>query len=496
MASACLGLGPAGILLGAERDDRAVAADIVRFGDDLEPLVRLIEETPRSDCIEVIARHLQSGLSYRELLSALFLAGIRNVSPQPPGFKFHCVFVLHSVNQLSVGAPEQDRLLPLLWSLDYFKQSQQRDIDEGDFQLRKPKGTLPSATQAWGEFHAAMDTWDEERADRAITAIARSKGADEVIEGLLRYGARDYRNIGHKAIFTASTWRTLKAIGWQHAEPALRSLMLGLLDFGSNRRLNGYRFEDQCHSANAEAAARTLPELPPGWASGGPADPSAAREVLAAVRSETPIEASAEIARMLADGMANGQAAWDGIHLAAGDLMLRLPGILGVHCVTSANALHYAYRTSGDAETRLYLLLQGAGWMGQFASVMSGDDAIRDIDLSALQPARTAKGRAEGSAEILDQLGEDVDEAARMALGYAMDHSDLTGFFQAARRMIFRKAEESHRFKYAAAIFEDLALVSPIWRPHMLATATYYLRGPGHRDSEAVERARRALSVA
>ncbi|MYB53427.1 MAG: hypothetical protein F4X77_14705, partial [Acidobacteriia bacterium] len=100
--------------------DQAVASDIVRFGSDIEPLVRLIEQTPRSDCIEVIAGRLKAGLSYRELLSALFLAGIRNVSPQPPGFKFHCVFVLHSANQLSLDAPDRERLLPLLWALDYF----------------------------------------------------------------------------------------------------------------------------------------------------------------------------------------------------------------------------------------------------------------------------------------------------------------------------------------------------------------------------------------
>ncbi len=35
------------------------------------------------------------------------------------------------------------------------------------------------------------------------------------------YGARDFRNIGHKAIYAANAWRTLQAIGWRHAEPVL-----------------------------------------------------------------------------------------------------------------------------------------------------------------------------------------------------------------------------------------------------------------------------------
>ena len=474
--------------------DRAVASDIVRFGAGIEPLVRLIEETPRGDCIEVIAKRVKAGLSYRELLSAVFLAGIRNVSPQPPGFKFHCVFVLHSANQLSLDAPDSERLLPLLWAVDYFKQSQQRDEEEGDFRLRNPKGPLPSASEAWNELHAAMESWDEERADRAIAVLARTKGGHEVIEGLWRYGARDYRNIGHKAIFTACTWRTLQAIGWQHAEPALRSLILGLLDFGRDRRMNGYAFEDQSHAANGETAAKLLPDLPPDWIAAQSADPSRARAVLEAVRGAGPVAASAEVARMLGEGEAGARDAWDGIHLAAGDLMLRLPGILGVHCVTSANALHYAFRMSSDAETRLYLLLQGVGWMGQFASYMSRDDGMRNLDISKLERSDAA-GTGDASA-ILALVGKDTDAAARNALGYAMDHGDLTEFFRMSRSMLFRKVEESHRFKYAAAIFEDLGLVSPAWRPHMLATSTYYLQGPADQDSEAVLRARKALGMA
>ena len=476
--------------------DRVVASDLVRFSGDIEPLVRLIEQTPRQDCIEVVARRLNAGLSYRELLSALFLAGIRNVSPQPPGFKFHCVFVLHSANELSQAAAHHEQLLPLMWALDYFKQSQMEDVQEGDFQLRQPKGPLPSASEAWGEFHAAMEAWDQGRADRAITALARTKGAHEVIEGLWRYGARDYRNIGHKAIFTASTWRTLQAIGWRHAEPALRSLVLGLLDFGTNRRLNGYAFEDQSHAANAETAKRVLPDLPPSWISAETGDLAPARSVLEAVRSAEPLAASKEMARMLTAGQVNSRSAWDGIHLGAGELMMRLPGILGVHCVTSANALHYAYRMAADAETRMYLLLQAVGWMCQFARFMARDDEMRDFDITALEMSDPPESRGNAAMGILERLETDTDGAASMALRHASHHADLTDFFRRSRSILFRRAEESHRFKYAAAVFEDLSQVSPVWRPQMLATATYYLLGPSGRDSPAVARARKALNTA
>ncbi len=83
-------------------------------------------------------------------------------------------------------------------------------------------GPLPSPEKAADEFHAAMQAWDEERADRAVAAFVRSRGADEVVEAMWRYGARDFRDIGHKGIFVSNSWRTLQTIGWRHAEPTMR----------------------------------------------------------------------------------------------------------------------------------------------------------------------------------------------------------------------------------------------------------------------------------
>lgn len=470
--------------------------DTVRFGPDIEPLVRLIEDTPREDCIEVVAARVRSGLAYRDLLTALFLAGIRNVSPQPPGFKLHCVFVLHSANQLSLDVPVNERLLPLLWALDYFKQSQELDAEEEDFRLQNVQGRLPSASEAWGELDAAMESWDAERADRAITVLARERGGHEVIEGLWRYGARDYRNIGHKAIFTANAWRTLQTIGWRHAEPALRSLTMGLLDFGPDLRMNGYAFADQSHAANAETARKVFPDLPSGWIAGRIVDPAAAGDILATIRKAAPAESGTAVARLLAGGKLTAREAWEGILLRASELMLSLPGILGVHCITSANALHYAFRMSARAETRLYLLLQGVGWMSQFAHFMSREDGFRTLDITRLDHDEVPKDAKDAATDVLATLADDRDEAARKAFGYGMTHRDTGPLFQMARRALLRKVEESHHFKFAAAIFEDIALTSPARRPHLLAAATHYLRGTGDPDSEIVERARRALKIA
>src|SRR5689334_8467971 len=223
------------------RADAEVTPDIVKFRPEIEPLVALLERTPRERCAEMVVEQLRGGVSYRQLLAALFLAGIRNVNPRPPGFALHCVFVIYSAHLISLEAPADSRLLPLFYALDDFKAAQERDAKgpAGDYTMLSMRGSPPSPSRAAAEFAAAVDPRDIQRAERAVVSFARNRSAAEIYAMLWRYGARDYRNIGHKAIFVANISRTLQIIGWQHAEPVLQSLVLGLLDFGAKQQVNG-----------------------------------------------------------------------------------------------------------------------------------------------------------------------------------------------------------------------------------------------------------------
>ena len=95
------------------RSEAEVTPDLVKFRPEIEPLVALIERTPREKSAEMAVEQLRRGVGYRQLLAALFLAGIRNINPQPPGFALHCVFVIHSAHLISLEAPADSRLLPL-----------------------------------------------------------------------------------------------------------------------------------------------------------------------------------------------------------------------------------------------------------------------------------------------------------------------------------------------------------------------------------------------
>ncbi len=113
------------------------ATERVQLRAEIEPVVRALEETPRERVVDEFARRIREGLSYRDVVAALLLAGVRNVQPRPSvGFKFHAVLVVNSAHLASLASPDEDRWLPIFWALDYFKSSQARDVREGNWTMQ------------------------------------------------------------------------------------------------------------------------------------------------------------------------------------------------------------------------------------------------------------------------------------------------------------------------------------------------------------------------
>ena len=480
------------------RDEAEVTPGLMKFRPEIEPLVALIERTPRERCAEMLVERLRQGVSYRQLMAALFLAGIRNVNPRPPGFALHCVFVIHSAHIISLEAPADLRLLPLFYALDNFKSAQERDAQQpsGDYTMRSLAGPFPSPERAGAELTAAMEAWDPERAERAAVSLARHRSASQVFEMLWRYGARDYRNIGHKAIFVANAHRTLNAIGWQHAEPVVRSLVLALLDFGKQQKVNGYALEDQCYDGNLKRLKQTLPRLDDAWMA-DQAEPAVTRSLLGVIRESTAEEACTDVAARFAKGKTNAVTVWDAVHLAAAEVRMRArsgAAIVGVHAVTAVNALHQAYLVMSEPQDRLLLLLQAVGWMGQFRKwAETREDSLRRFPINDMEPSADATSPDRALTEILAGVPSNLDVSAARVVRLARDLPARQVFLAAALRLTLTKADEVHYYKYLAAVIEDLPLVSPHWQPHFLAAAVYYMKGTGDPEPATMKRAREAL---
>ena len=102
--------------------------------------------------------------------------------------------------------PESERWLPVFWALDYFKGTQAADERERGWTMAPVDETaLPKAGDAVAAFTTAMERWDEAAADAAIAALVRTAKPKEIWPLFFRYGGRDYRSIGHKAIDVANS---------------------------------------------------------------------------------------------------------------------------------------------------------------------------------------------------------------------------------------------------------------------------------------------------
>ncbi len=482
------GLGFLGRLPSVSAAEAALEPAMVRFHPDIEPLVRLLEDTPRSRVLEEIAARIHRGLRYPEVLAALLLAGVRNIQPRPVGFKFHAVLVVNSAHLASLASPDSDRWLPIFWAIDQFKSSQAADVREGNWTMGLvDEAAVPPGHRAKQAFIEAMDNWDEAAADVAVVGLLRTTAADELFEIFCRYGARDFRDIGHKAIYVANSFRTLEVIGWQHAEPVLRSLAYALLD-RSGTSENPARADlpaDRPFRENLE----TIHRLEPGWRD-GKVSADGTQELLQALRTANSSEASALTVEMLNRGVAP-QSIFDGLFDGAGELMMRAPGIIAVHAMTFTNAIHYAwYRTKSD-ETRRLLLLQNAA----FLPLYRGNPKEQGMRIDTLEPLPTTASGDEAVAEIFADASKDRLTAARKTLGYLAAGGSEKSLADAARRLIFLKGTNSHDYKFSSAVLEDYGRLSPVWRDRMLAASVFYLRGSGDRDNELVQRTRSALEA-
>lgn len=464
----------------ARADELKVTPNIVQFRPEMEETVRWIETTPREQILQQAVERLKKGLTYRQLVGGLFLAGIRNIKPRPVGFKFHAVMVISAAHQLALDAPQVDRLIPFFWALDTFKSSQAQDVKEGDWTLAPVKESdVPSASQARQRFITAMDRWDEEAADVAIAGLCRSAGAAEVMELLAQYGIRDWQNIGHKAIFTSHACRTLELIGWEHAEPVLRSLVYGLLTGGRSNSAAP-------HDHNRELLAKIRAD----WTAGKP-DPTVTTSLLQTLRQSNSKEAATAVVEHLNRGVA-ASSLWDAVLLAAGELLMRQQAIVPLHATTATNSLYYTFRQSGNDETRLLSLLQAAAWLTLFRDGARARGGFPDKpNIDELQAADTAPTNIES---IFDGLKQNRTKAAAETLAYARAGGSSSTFFDAARHLIFAKGTDAHDYKFAASAFEDFAHASPAVRPHLLAASVYYLKGTHDADSPLLQRTREALS--
>src|SRR5262245_7302931 len=484
----------------ASAAEATVTPDLVRFGPNIEPVVRLIEEAPRARCVAVMIEQLQNGLPYRHFLAALYLASIRAAKYHGTIHGYdHSAYVVYSAHQLSLDLPPAIRLLPAFFALECFKGGQQAYPNRPP--MLQLSGQLPAAGQATAELHSAMREWEPEQAERAIVAMVRSLGRSAVFEPLWHYAGRDWGFIGHMAIHVENACRLLETIGWQHAEHVLRYVVAALAGWG---KAHANHSDVQPYWGNLKRVETALDKLPGDWAGNEPNE-GFTRDLLASIRAGGADggDATCDLAvRGLVGGQAQARAVWDAVHLAAGELVLssrthaahRPINSTALHANTAANALHYAFRASARQDTRLLLTLQALAWMHlSRQGITRAKHLVDAVDITRLSGLKLPERREAAIETILATRTARPQEASRLAFAYAQRHP-AGPLLQAARVLLPAKSSgDPHDIKFPVAVFEDLDLVSRAWRPHLMAVAAYSFWGSERPDLPVIQSVREAI---
>lgn len=468
-------------------DDAKLDPKLVRLDSGIEPLVKLLEETPRDKLLEEVGSRVKKGLSYREVLAALLLAGVRNIQPRPAvGFKFHAVLVVNAAHMASLAGPDRDRWLPIFWALDNFKNSQAQNLKESGWRMKPvDESEVPNARAAAVLFINAMENWDEAQADVAAAGLARSCSASTAFAAFARYGCRDFRDIGHKIIYVSNAFRTLQTIGWHYAEPVLRSLAYALLKREGTAKPNGTLPADQVGMRNYDLVQK----LGDSW-NLGDAQPDAVPDLLSLLREGSDADVGKTYAKKL-NGSLSPKTLWDAVFLGAGELLMKQPGIVGLHTLTTANAMHYAYQNCCEEQTRQLLLLQASSFLPLFRKAMGDRGKVADVRIDTLK----AESGSVTEEAVFATLAKDRTKAARMALELMeKEPSASRELIDAGRRLIFLKGTDSHDYKFSSAVLEDYEHVSEPWRNRFLAASLHWMKASTGPDSALVRRTRDALA--
>lgn len=452
--------------------------------DSLEALALRLRATPRPDVLAMAAAAAQRGASFETLLGAVFLAGVADIRPRGVGGKLHSVMMIESMFQLGESLSPADKLRLALWSADDFKASQARDRDDGDWVLPpRPSVSFADAAAAKRELDAAMAVWDDERADRAITGLVERAPHGAVFEAIWPWAARSFIDIGHKIIHAAQLERTLRRIGWQHAEPVLRTIVQALL----------YRYGGDGETASHETAQARLAALPQGYLT-GKEEPERSASLLPALRASDAAKAQDTVIAAFKDGLGPATI-WDALRLHAADTFLQRKtsrpatepsSLVPVHAVTVTEAFAHAFASATSDTTKRLVLLQAAGWLATLrARFASRGWAAAD------KPALDTLVAREEATSVDELLAEPVPERALGLFGKSPRL--IADYRSALAAQLARKGEEHHQHKYAAAMLGEAERSHPRWRHYLLSAALPYLPVPADPATETGKRIDLAL---
>ncbi len=286
--------------------DEATALD---FGD-MEPLARLMQETPVAKLQQVLAGKLKDGTSLQKLVAAGVLANARSFGGEDY-VGFHTLMALHPALQMAAMMPGRQAALPVFKVL-YRNTSRIQEFGGRAREVLHPvtaDDDRPTAT----DLHGAVRRKDTVGAEK-IFATIMNHNADDGFNALLEC-VQDNPEV-HRTVLPYRAWDLLDLVGRENATTMLRMSLRYCLNSERSRRPE---WDENAKALSMLIDEHKLMTRAPGTRT---MEDSSVEKLSMTIFGGTPQDAAGAVAAALAEGF-DPHEIGEAISLAANQLVLR-----------------------------------------------------------------------------------------------------------------------------------------------------------------------------
>jgi hypothetical protein len=479
----------------------------------LEPLVELLQETPKDKLLPLVVEKLNAGCDLKRLTAAAGFANARTFGGENY-FGFHTFMALAPAYQMANELPREQQALPLLKVL-YRNAHYSQEVGGRKAEVLKPMTPADAANPE--DVHKAVNAGDRVAAERALAAIARTSPEDALDAALL--GVEDNHDV-HTVVLPWRAYAMLDIVGRDHAVTLLRQSVR--------------QCAKQCESmkdrqAQLAAQRKIVPELlekhklPKDSRGTRAADDSWVERLCATIQLGSQEQAGEAVAAALAEGFAPEHIG-EAISLAANALVLRqvetwqgrgntIPQRThgdspGVHASDATNAWRNIVRVSNPRNRAAGLMLAAMD-AARSHSFTQGNKAPAYVKEPYPHAEHLEKVAAKTPEALLKELDGSIRENDQLrAMAVAQRYGELGGLARPVFDLLLRYAVSEdgrlHAEKYYRTVTEEFGTTRATfrWRQIVaLSRVTASMYGYSQQDKKegrapGYEEARKLLKLA
>jgi hypothetical protein len=471
----------------------------LEFGT-LEPLVRLMQDTPAAKLLPVLVEKLRAGVELRQLVAAGALANARTFGGEDY-IGFHTMMALAPGFHMAQELPAAQQPLPVFKVL-YRNTNRIQETGGAEHEVLHPVVATTTAIPAdRGEWlREAVHSKDAARAEAAFAAVAGTP--EDALDALLHV-VGDSTDV-HRVVLPYRAWDLLGLIGRDNATTLLRQSV---------------RFcvhnENWRHDEPASLLAKLLDEHKLLGATPGTraAEDAWVEKLSETIFRSTPQQAAAAAAAALAEGFAP-DAIGEAISLAANQLILRDHGrtprdevkgkplgsvhgdSIGVHACDSACAWRNLARVARPRNTYACLIL------GAYQAAL--DRAERGGDFLNWEPLPLARHVEDVKTTDPEGLLRELDETIRgnmqahasaIVQRYGQLGHEPREVFDVLRRYAISEDGALHAEKFFRTVTEEFAAARPAFRWRQLCALARVTASEYGRPAPGVAEAKELLKA-